>query len=74
MKTDVRENRMGWYAVDSSGSGQEPVEGVYEHGNEPSGSITFWEILEYLSDWWLPNKDSTPWSWLVGWLVGRLVG
>jgi hypothetical protein len=25
-------------------------EGSYEHGNEPSGSIKCWEILEYLSD------------------------
>jgi hypothetical protein len=23
-----------------------PVEGCYEHGNEPSGSIKCWEVLE----------------------------
>jgi hypothetical protein len=27
-------------------SGQGPVEGSCEHGNEPSGSIKCWEILE----------------------------
>jgi hypothetical protein len=37
---------IGWYGLDSSGSGQEPVEGSCEHGNEPAGSITFWKILE----------------------------
>jgi hypothetical protein len=30
---------MGWYVLDSSGSGWGPVEGSCEHGNEPSGSI-----------------------------------
>jgi hypothetical protein len=30
---------------------RDQVEGSREHGNEPSGSITFWEILEWLSDW-----------------------
>jgi hypothetical protein len=28
---------MGWYGLDSSGSGQGPVAGSCEHGNEPSG-------------------------------------
>jgi hypothetical protein len=27
---------MGWYKLDSSGSGQEPIEGFCEHGDEPS--------------------------------------
>jgi hypothetical protein len=45
MQMDLRENRMGWYGVDSSGSGQGPVEGVYEHGTKPSGSIKFWKFL-----------------------------
>jgi hypothetical protein len=30
--------------------------------NESSGSIKRWEILEQLSDWQLPKKDSAPWS------------
>jgi hypothetical protein len=37
---------MGWYGLDSFGSGQGPVEGSTEHVNEPSGSIICWEILE----------------------------
>jgi hypothetical protein len=28
------------------GSGYRAVEGCYEHGNETSGSIKFWEVLE----------------------------
>jgi hypothetical protein len=28
-----------------------PVAGCYEHDNEPSGSIKYWEVLEWLSDW-----------------------
>jgi hypothetical protein len=35
-----------WYGLDSTGSGQEPVEDSCEHSNEPSGSIKYWEILE----------------------------
>jgi predicted deacylase len=37
------------------------VEGSCEHGNELSGSIKCWEILEWLSDWQLLKKDSAPW-------------
>jgi hypothetical protein len=29
-----------------------------------------WEILDQLSNWWVPKNDSASWSWLVGWLVG----
>jgi hypothetical protein len=36
--------------------------GSCEHDNEPLGSIKFWEILEYLSDWRLLKKGSSPWS------------
>jgi hypothetical protein len=39
-----------------------PVEGCWEHGNEPSGSIKLWKILGWLSDWWLLKKGSAPWS------------
>jgi hypothetical protein len=42
----ILENRIGWYGLDSSGSGQGPVEGSCEHCNEPSGSIKFREVLE----------------------------
>jgi hypothetical protein len=48
---------MGWY-----GSGYGPMEGSCEHGNEPSGSIKCWEILEYLHNWQFLVKDSPPWS------------
>jgi hypothetical protein len=32
--------------MDSSGSGYAAVKDSYEHGNEPSGSLKYWEILE----------------------------
>jgi hypothetical protein len=50
------------------------VEGSFEHGNEPSGSIKCSEILRKLRDWQLLKKDSVPSSWLIGWFVGWLVG
>jgi hypothetical protein len=37
---------MGWYGLDRSGSGYEPVEVSCEHGDEPSGSLKCWEVLE----------------------------
>jgi hypothetical protein len=33
-----------------------PVEGSCEHGNEPSGSIKCWEVLERLYNWQLLKK------------------
>jgi hypothetical protein len=33
---------MGWSGLDLSGLGQGPVEGLCEHGNEPSGCIKRW--------------------------------
>jgi hypothetical protein len=36
---------MGWYGQDLSGSGWGPEKGPCEHGNEPSGSIKYYEIL-----------------------------
>jgi hypothetical protein len=36
------------------------VEESFEHGNEPSGSIKFWEVLEYLHNWRLLKKGSAP--------------
>jgi hypothetical protein len=42
------------------------VEGSYEHGNEPSGSIKWCEIYDRLNDWRLLKKDSAPWTlWLA---------
>jgi len=37
------------------------------HGNEPSGSTKGGEFIYVYR---LFNKDCTPSSWLVGWLVG----
>jgi hypothetical protein len=37
---------MGCYGLDLSSSGQGLVEGSCEHGNESSGSIKCWEVLE----------------------------
>jgi hypothetical protein len=34
--------------------------GFCQHGNETSGSIKCWEILEKLSDWRLLKKDLAP--------------
>jgi hypothetical protein len=42
-----------------------PVDNSCEHGDEPSGSIKYWVILEYLSDWRLLKKGSAARSWLV---------
>jgi hypothetical protein len=36
------------------------VEGSCEHGNEPSGSIKFWEVLEWLRSGRLLEKGSAP--------------
>jgi hypothetical protein len=37
---------MGWYGLDLSRPGYGPVEGSCEHGNELSGSIKWWEVLQ----------------------------
>jgi hypothetical protein len=45
VKTDVREmggvvwTSLIWLRIGTSGE-------LYEHGNEPYGSINFWEVLE----------------------------
>jgi hypothetical protein len=36
------------------------VEGSCEHGDEPSGSIKCWEVLEQLYNWRLLKKGSAP--------------
>jgi hypothetical protein len=36
---------MGWYGLDAFGSGEGPVAGSLEHGNEPSNSMKYLEIL-----------------------------
>jgi hypothetical protein len=37
------------------------MEGSCEHGNESSGSIKGWEVLEWLHNWRLLKKGSAPW-------------
>jgi hypothetical protein len=36
------------------------VEGSCEHGNEPEGSLKYWESLEWLHNWRLLEKSSAP--------------
>jgi hypothetical protein len=36
------------------------VEGSFENGNETSGSIKCWEVLEWLLNWRLLKKGSAP--------------
>jgi hypothetical protein len=50
------------------------VKGSYEHGNEPSGYIKCWEILEELNDWRLLNKDPAPLNSLVCYINVRYAG
>lgn len=51
---------MGWFGLDSFGRKMETRAGFCVHGNKPSGSMNFWEILEEVSawrplkeDWWI---------------------
>jgi hypothetical protein len=63
IKIDLREigwDGMVWYGLDRSDSGEGPVEGSCEHGNEPSGSINCWEVLQWLHNWRILNKGSAP--------------
>jgi hypothetical protein len=46
------------------GSGQGPVVGSCEHGNEPSGSIKFREC-EWLCNCWSLKNDSAPSTYLI---------
>jgi hypothetical protein len=41
------------------------VQGPCEHGNEPSGFIKCWKILEWLCNSGLLKKGLAPWSQLV---------
>jgi hypothetical protein len=41
-------DRMGWCGLDRCGSGWGPVVVSCEHGNELSGSLNDWEVLEWL--------------------------
>jgi hypothetical protein len=50
---------VGICVLDASGSGQGPLAGCYDDGNEPSGSIKDGEFIDYIFS-----------RRLVSWLVG----
>jgi hypothetical protein len=39
---------------------KEPVESSCEHSNEPSRSVKFWEVSEYLYNCQIYKHDSAP--------------
>jgi hypothetical protein len=67
-KVDIRETGRGtmdWIQLAQDGA---PMVGSCEYAIKPSSSRKFWVILEQLSYWWFPKKDSAPWSWLISYL------
>jgi hypothetical protein len=58
IKIDLRE--MGWYGRDQSGSGQRPVVGSCQHGDEPSGFLKSLGVPEWLHNWQPLRKGSAP--------------
>jgi hypothetical protein len=54
-------NSDGRHELNSCGSGQWPVAGSYEHGNETSDFIKCWQSHEQLSNSWI-LKGSAVWS------------
>jgi hypothetical protein len=49
-----------WCGLDSSGSGEGPVTGSFQHGDETSVSLEGWEFRDELSDYQLPIEDCAP--------------
>jgi hypothetical protein len=60
IKIDLREIGLGWSGLDRSDSGQGPLDGSCERGNEHSGSVKRWEVFEWLHNWQLLKKGSAP--------------
>jgi hypothetical protein len=59
IKIDLRE--IGWDGMDWIDLAQDRDQWrARENGNEPSGSIKYWEVLEWLHNWRLLNKGSAP--------------
>jgi hypothetical protein len=56
--TEIRWDGVDW--IDLVQEGDQWREGSCEHGNEPSGSIKCWEVLEKLHNWRLLKKGSAP--------------
>jgi hypothetical protein len=46
--------------LDGYGSGYGPADCSCEDGNEPSGPIKCWEVVEWLHNWRLLKKGSAP--------------
>jgi hypothetical protein len=59
-KMDLRE--IGWGGMDWIDLAEDRDQWRGEYGNEPSGSINCWEVLEWLYNWQLVKKRSAPWS------------
>jgi hypothetical protein len=57
IKIDLRE--IGWDEMDWIDLAQ-GREGSCEHGEEPSGVLKFWEVLQQLHNWQLLKKGSAP--------------
>jgi hypothetical protein len=60
IKMDLKRDRMGWYELDRTGSGLGPMEGSFEHGDGPSGSLRLLGFSEWLHNWQLLRKGSAP--------------
>jgi hypothetical protein len=56
-------DRTGRYGLHLCVWGYGPVEVSCEGGSQPSGAITFWEVLEQWLNWWRHKMGSkqTPW-------------
>jgi hypothetical protein len=54
---EVRWDGMDWIDLAQD---RGPVEGSYEHGDEPSGSLIYREVPEWLHNWQLLRKGSAP--------------
>jgi hypothetical protein len=55
-----REDGVVWTGLICLRRGTSGVEGSCDHGNEHSGSIKCWEVLEQLHNWRLLKKGSAP--------------
>jgi hypothetical protein len=60
IKMDNKEIVLEGGGINSFGSGQGPLAGSCEHGNEPSGSIKGEKFVGYLRDYQLLRKGSVP--------------
>jgi general stress protein YciG len=60
IKIDLRE--IGWDGMDWIDLAQDRDQrrDLGKHGNEHSGSIKCWEVLEWLHNWQLLKKGSAP--------------